>query len=147
MFLKILFCVILAVITVLSISIVDFDCSVAVYYLFKAWLLESGTAFVSKSHRFLIGNFVINVLLVAAIYFGLLYKINKVAKKYVLISIFIMMLSVAWTYFQIAPRYSYELYGQGSFNWYANGSYGELRENKIGFFLKYKNDAPETCIE
>lgn len=75
---KILLSIFLSATVILSVSIVDLNCNMAVFYWLKPWLIQSNTQILVKSYDFLIVNFFVNIALLSMIVLMFLYKMAHI---------------------------------------------------------------------
>lgn len=144
---KILLSFLMSIITVMSISFVDIDCSKAVFYFIKTWLVVSPSQDLVVHKTTVLSSLILNIFVVGFIYFLLLFKVKNIKNRYLITLFPIAFLALA--------HFAFYSQWNGNYIFFDNNNVLSLQTQttrneplmtgKISLFFEYPRFNHEQC--
>lgn len=144
---KILLSFLMSIITILSISFVDIDCSKAVFYFIKTWLVVSPSQDLVVHKITVLSGLILNIFVVGAFYFLLLLKVKNIKNRYLIALFPIAFLTLA--------HFAFYSHWNGNYTFFDNENVlllqtqtdrnEPLMTGKFSLFFEYPKFKHEQC--
>lgn len=142
---KILLSIFLSATVILSVSIVDLNCNMAVFYWLKPWLIQSNTQILVKSYDFLIVNFFVNIALLSMIILMFLYKMAHIQWRWLFITLTTMLLSGINLFFLAFSHLTFRLNDDNYSTMNTQFIHNEPFKTQISFLFSYHHFSRQEC--
>lgn len=142
---KALFALILASVTVFTVSVVEVNCRESIYSFITAWLRTDGTS--PSIHQLLVvSQLLLNIGLMFLIYFVLIFNIKNIKKRYVSIALFALLVSGFNLYGEMFLRGVYVWHDDGDLlNMTTQFEHNEPFKKQLSWFLNFQQFSDEEC--